>query len=36
MAVIKPKPEKVVDFFLAMLANSLYDLIWPPVTQKVA
>jgi phospholipid/cholesterol/gamma-HCH transport system permease protein len=26
----------IIDFFLAMLANSLYTLIWPPYSPKVA
>ncbi len=26
----------ILDFFLAMLANSLYSLIWPPFNPKVA
>ena len=26
----------VIDLFLAMFANALYELLWPPVTTKVA
>jgi phospholipid/cholesterol/gamma-HCH transport system permease protein len=26
----------ILDFFLAMIANGLYDMIWPPVASKVA
>ena len=26
----------ILDFFLTMLANSLYSLIWPPYNPKVA
>jgi phospholipid/cholesterol/gamma-HCH transport system permease protein len=26
----------ILDFFLAMAANSLYSLLWPPYTPKVA